>query len=67
MMSSAKTAETIGRHLDRLHGPPLCDICRTPVPRAGKAWPVCPHCGHNLVGIEAALIAKVRQGKEDRK
>jgi predicted amidophosphoribosyltransferase len=54
-------AETIGQRLDRLHGPPLCDICKTPVPRASKSWPICPRCGHSMVGIEAALIHKVQR------
>ena len=54
--------ETIGQRLDRLHGPPLCDICKTPVPRASDSCPICPKCGHNLIGIEVALIQKLRRG-----
>jgi hypothetical protein len=57
--------ETIAQRLDRLHGVPLCDICRTPVPRASRSWPICPRCGHNLIGIEGALIQKVRRDRTE--
>jgi hypothetical protein len=60
-MKPEKT-ETIGERLDRINGPPLCDICKTLVPRASKSWPICPKCGHLLVGIEAASIQKLRRG-----
>jgi hypothetical protein len=58
-----KMMETNAERLDRIFGPPPCDICQTPVPRASAEWSVCPQCGHNLIGIEAALIQKVRGRK----
>jgi predicted amidophosphoribosyltransferase len=61
-MKDRTKPETIGQRLDRIHGPPLCDICKTPVPRASSSWPKCPKCGHNLVGIEAGLIQNLRRG-----
>jgi len=53
--------------LDRT-SPARCDICDTPMPRVRAdgapiplaEWCICRECGHDNLGVDAALIRKRR-------